>query len=164
MFLLLLSGSSEMALANHHLDRPLRGSLKLSVLLCRFSDSPTPSDDIDYYEDFFLDSSGPSLNSFFREISGGAVDLEGSVVRGWYTINKTKQQVSELKPRDKKHTECVAAAITAGYTPPENHSVVVVTSPSIDAFGSLGKAFLGQGMALSLAGHEVSASLTVPKH
>ena len=133
--------------------RPLRNSVPLSVLLCQYTDSPTPSDDIDFYRRFFTGLTG--LDTYWLDISNGAIDLDGSVVSGWYTIDKTVQQARDTNPRTDKHKDCVDQAKINGYTPPNNHIVVVVTSPFIDTFGLPGLVTLGEGMSLSLAGHEV---------
>jgi hypothetical protein len=137
-----------------HLGRPLRGSVKLSVLLCQYKDAPTPSEDVDFYERLIIDSGTTGLADYWSEVSDGAIDLDGSVVRGWYTLDVTEEQGRNTSPRVKKHTDCVDKAKSEGYTPPDDYVVVVVTSPFIDTFGLLGSVMIGEGMSLSLLGHE----------
>ena len=132
--------------------RPLRNSLPMSVLLCKYSDSPTPIDGIDFYRRFFTGANG--LQKYWQDISDGAIDLDGSVVRGWFTIDKTTEAAKASK-RDIKINDCVNQARKDGYTRPDDHILVVVTSPGIDAFGYRGVTFLAEGMSLSLASHEI---------
>lgn len=150
--LLALAASPRLALA--HLGRPLRGSVELSVLLCKYSDSPTPSDGIGFYEDLMINAGTTGLADYWSEVSNGTIDVDGSVVRGWFTIGKTTEEARETEPRIQKHTDCVDQAIAEGYTPPDDHVVVVITSPFIDTFGLTGKVMLGEGLSLSLVGHE----------
>jgi len=42
------------ALPAHADGRPFRGTAKWSVLLCKFSGSPTPPNTVEYYRDMFL--------------------------------------------------------------------------------------------------------------
>jgi len=151
---LLLSAAFMMAPSAGHLGRPLRGSVKLSVLLCQYSDSPTPTDNAAFYEDLFINSGVDGLADYWNDVSYGAINVQDSTVQGWFNIAKTIAQAQNTDPRTQKHTDCVDAAIAGGYTPPEDHVIVVVTSPFIDTFGLQGKVMLGEGLSLSLVGHE----------
>lgn len=151
---LVLTTAAMVGLSAAHLGRPLRGSIRLSVLLCQFNDSPTPTDDLSYYEGVFTSAGTGGLADYWDNVSYGAIDVDGSTVRGWFTIDKTIAQAENTENRVQKHTDCVDASIAGGYTPPDDHVVVVVTSPFIDTYGLRGRVMLGEGLNLGLVAHE----------
>src|SRR5271170_3535804 len=66
-------------------QRPYRGSIPWSFVLCKFSDSPTPPHDLSYYTQMTIDTGTKGLADYIHAISYGASDLSGSSVHGWYT-------------------------------------------------------------------------------
>ncbi len=147
--------------------RPYRGSVPWSVLLCKFSGSPDSQKTPDFYRDMFIRAGTGGLNDYWQSVSYGGVNLEGSVVKGWYTIPSTVEQArTELaKPdrdRDKFFRECIEAARTSTtdpYTVPSGQPVAVITEPSVDLWGGGGAAFLPSDVDLGAMGHEVGHGL-----
>src|SRR5262245_40674459 len=66
--------------------RPLRGSTKWAVLLCRYTDSPPipAGRDVAYFQQMVIDRGTGGLADYWDAISIGGLNLNGSVVRGWY--------------------------------------------------------------------------------
>jgi hypothetical protein len=153
LLLPILSSALLMCLSAAHLGRPLRGSVPLSVLLCNFKDSKAPIDNKAYYENLFINTGTGGLADYWNKVSYGAINVQGSTVRGWYTIDKTIAQ-AKTASRDGKMSDCYNAAIAGGYTPPADQVVIFVTDPGIDAFGQRGKVFLGAPLNLGLVAHE----------
>ena len=71
--------------------RPHRGSVPWSVILCKFSDRPAEPQTPQFFREFLTpDGLGMSgAADFWRDVSGGTIDLAGSAVRGWYTMPVT---------------------------------------------------------------------------
>lgn len=149
-------------------ERPFRGSVGMSVLLCKYSDSPTPPHGRDFYERLAVRSGTGGHADYWSDVSFGSVDLRGSSVHGWYTLDKTIAQSQAYggggsSDRIKKFTDCRDKAAAEGYTPPSGQLVIVITSPGIDVFGFNGGAFLGDGADVGVMSHEVGHGLTL-KH
>src|SRR5437660_7293399 len=75
-------------------DHPFRGVTQVSVILCKFSDSPKPARSRSFFQNMFFADISPrtpgtgSLTGYWGDISNRAVSLQGSVV-GWYTESFT---------------------------------------------------------------------------
>jgi hypothetical protein len=104
---MLLMVSSAMA----QYGRPFQGSVKLSVLLCKFKDAPTPAKGIDYYQDFFT----KGLADFCTDVSDKAIDLNGSVVRGWYTLDLMADEGKALKVPTKSTRSALTRPSRTGF-------------------------------------------------
>ncbi len=148
-------------------DRPFRGAVKIAVLLCKYSDAPTPAKNRAFYEELFIKSDTGGVADYWRDVSYGSVTLDGSTVRGWFTLDQTEAQARAYggggsPDRGKKHSDCVAKANQMGQGPaPDADVVVVVTSPGIDAFGGGGRAFMGEDATTGLIAHEVGHGLSL---
>jgi hypothetical protein len=66
----------------------VRGRTPWAVVLCRFPDIPEPAWPISHVRNFFTESGAGrgSLFDYWRDISQGTIDLTGSVVTPWYTM------------------------------------------------------------------------------
>jgi hypothetical protein len=125
---------------------PYRGGVAWSIVLCRFSDSPTPPHDPAYYRDLIVNRGTGGLSDFLAAVSYGNADLTPSIVKGWYTEPFTKAQEDALggggsPTRVRKYQDCLDAAAHDAhdpYTPPPGQLVAVITSPGIDLFGMIG--------------------------
>lgn len=147
-------------------QRPFRGAVGISVLLCKYSDAPDPAKSRSFYEDLLIKRNKGTHADYWRDVSDGSVTLQGSVVKGWYTMDQTEATARAYggggsPDRRKKHSDCVQKAREEGYTPPSNHLVVVITSPGIDTFGFGGGAFLGENVGVGLVAHEVGHGLSL---
>ena len=149
-------------LASSPPTRPFRGSVQWSVLLCTFSDSATPPRTPAFYRDMFVNHNTGGLDDYWRQISYGGLNLDGSVVKGWYTEPRTVAQ-GQARNRNEKFQDCVDAARTApidSYTAPAGQLVAVVTYPDMDLFGMPGRgAFLPASVDLGAMAHEVGHGL-----
>lgn len=144
--------------------RPFRGAVKMSVLLCKYNGAPTPGRNRALYEDLLIDSGTGGHADYWSDVSGGSITMNGSTVRGWYTLDQTEAEARAYggggsANRIKKHTDCVDKAREQGYTPPSDHLVVVITSPRIDTFGFDGGAFVGEDASVGVIAHEVGHGL-----
>jgi hypothetical protein len=63
-----------------------------AILLCKFNDHSTEPFQKDFYEDLFTATGAGTQNmvDFFRDVSHGQLDLTGSQVFGWYTLDKKR--------------------------------------------------------------------------
>ena len=147
-------------------NRPFRGAIKLSVLLCKYKDEPAPAQSREFYEDLLINAGTGGHADYWEQVSNGSITLAGSTVRGWYTLDQSVTQARAYggggsPNRINKHTDCVNKARSQGYTPPSDHIVVVITSPGIDTFGFKGGAFLGEGAGVGMIAHEVGHGISL---
>lgn len=133
-----------------------------AVLLCKFNDDSTEPFTRDYYEDLFTSSGVGSHNmvDFFRDVSHGNLDLSGTRVFGWYTLNKKRSEYTGSGPnpagRDDLLNWARQAAAANGDDLLPYVSVVVCMNIKTDLFGggagvvcdnlSTDPRFLGQEM------------------
>src|SRR5207249_4568088 len=125
-----------------------------AVLRCKFNDDSTEPFTTDYYEDLFTASGVGSQNmvDFFRDVSHGNLDLSGTRVFGWYTLNmKRSDYLKELSERadltDQERGDIISreraalinrarqAAAAKGDILPQGGSVVVCMNVPTDLFG-----------------------------
>jgi hypothetical protein len=143
-----------------HIDsqaRPFRGSIQMSVILCKSSDAGTPNHDVTYYRDLVINTGTGGLADYWRDLSYQNVNLTGSVVKGWYTVPKTTDQWRQLNDRWKFVEACEKAAKNdpnQPYTIPTGHIKIFVTFPGIDFFGWNGGAFVDSNVDVGGLAHE----------
>jgi hypothetical protein len=66
----------------------LQGSQKLAILLCKFSDTEnTEPQAASFYKELFSDRGTGGLNDYWIAASLGAINLDGSQVFGWKTLD-----------------------------------------------------------------------------
>ena len=77
----------------------LQGAQKIAVMLCKFSDSaetePNPKS---FYEDLFINRGTGGLNDYWIAASLGAINLDGSQVFGWKTLDTTRAAFLNAHP------------------------------------------------------------------
>jgi hypothetical protein len=69
----------------------LNGSQKFAVLLCRLSD--TQGSDVhepDFYKEMFVNHGTEGLNDYWVDASLGNIDLDGSEIFGWKTLDQDR--------------------------------------------------------------------------
>lgn len=147
-------------------ERPYRGSVGISVLLCKYRDAPEPSRTRGFYEDLLVNVGRRTLADYWRDVSHGSITTDGSVVMGWYTLDQSEAEARAYggggsSDRINKHTDCVDKARADGFTAPSDHVVVVITSPGIDSFGFEGGAFLTEDTSVGVVAHEVGHGLSL---
>jgi hypothetical protein len=67
-----------------------------AIVLCKFSDRPSEPRPVDYYEDLFTRHGTGGLADYWKDVSLGNLDLTGSRVFGWLTMNHTTAEVPQL--------------------------------------------------------------------
>jgi hypothetical protein len=81
-----------------------RGPQKFAVLLCKFSDSAeTEPNPTSFYQDLFVTRGTGGLNDYWIAASLGAINLDGSQVFDWKTLETTREAFLSAHPgrRDK---------------------------------------------------------------
>ena len=145
-------------------DRPYRGGIGVSVLLCKYKDSPTPMRSRAFFEGMIVQAGTGGHADYWDAISGGSLTMDDTAVRGWYTMEQTIDEARDYggggsSERIKKFTDCVDEASDSGYSVPDDHITIVVTSPGIDGFGFGGGAFVGEGTTVGFIAHEVGHAI-----
>lgn len=136
----------------------------MSVLLCKYRGAPTPPRSRDFFERMLVRFDTGGNADYWRDVSGGSLNFNDTAVRGWYTLDQTEAQARAYggggsSDRIKKFTDCVEKARDQGYTVPDDHITIVVSSPSIDAFGLGGSAFVGDDTTAGTVAHEVGHAI-----
>jgi hypothetical protein len=67
-----------------------------AIVLCRFNDIPEVPKSPDYYEDLFTRNGTGGLCDYWRAVSFNALDLTGSRVFGWFTMNHSSSEINQL--------------------------------------------------------------------
>jgi hypothetical protein len=117
--------------------RPYRGGIPWSFILCKFSDSPAPPNDVNYYRNMTIVPGTKGLDDYVKAISYGKADMSGSVLHGWYTEAHTLAY-EQAQDRGQRVRDCLDAAKTSPtdpYIPPSGQRVYVFTSPLVDLAG-----------------------------
>lgn len=98
---------------------PNRGHYPFAIALCKHSDRNQEDITKARISEFFTSagSSKPGMYQYLREMSSGAVDLEGSFLGGWYTTTKTYAQTAAVD-RQTRLNICRDAAIAGGMVIP----------------------------------------------
>lgn len=75
------------------------GSQKFAILLCKFSDSAeTEPQPVGFFEDLFINRGTGGLNDYWTDASLGAINLDGSRVFGWHTIDQKRDDYIAARP------------------------------------------------------------------
>jgi hypothetical protein len=113
-----------------------------AILLCKFNDDPVEPHPRSFYEKLFTTAGTGSR--FFTDCSHGSVDITGSQVLGWYTLNKKRSDYVGSGVNQKGRQDLVdwakqaAAAANVDLSP--FFAVVVVMNVQSDLFGGPGRA------------------------
>jgi hypothetical protein len=149
--------------------RPLRGSTKWAILLCTYMGAPPipASRDVTYFRQMLLDSGTGGLADYWSAISENGLNLNGSVVKGWYTVPMTVAQAQAKSGgpnprRGELVTDCISAARTSAvdaYSVPAGMNVAVIHFPDVDFYGGGGRAFVTINVDVGGLGHEMGHGL-----
>jgi len=139
--------------------RPFRGSVEWSVLLCRHAADAdaqgNPPRDRAFYENLFYKDGTNGLADYMDQVSYGNLNLDGSIVMGWYTMPFTLNQ-SRTRNRRQIWDDCINAAAAGGYNLPDGRLAAVVTWPSRDLYGWPGRgAYMPWNAEIGAYAHEV---------
>lgn len=114
-----------------------------AVLLCKFKDDTSEPYGRQRYEDLFTSSGADKMNmvTFFRDMSHGVLDLSGSQVFGWFTIDKNRSEYAGSGINQQGRADLIAWASQAAITDNKDldlskfFSVVVCMNVETDLFG-----------------------------
>src|ERR1700730_104178 len=67
-----------------------------AIMLCRFADKPAEPQQPQYYVDLYTQNGTGGIADYWRAVSSNAVDLTGSSVFGWLTMNHPSTDVYTL--------------------------------------------------------------------
>lgn len=137
---------------------PVRGTTGWSVLLCKYADVTAEPRAPQFFREMFTTAGNGlgGLADWFRDQSGGRTTLDGSVVRGWYTMSTTKAQ-AQAQTRGARIQSCVDAAARGGYAVPAGFRTVAITNAQVDSGAAGGRVLLDPGAwNVAFASHEMS--------
>lgn len=135
-----------------------------AVLLVKFNDNDSEPYRRDFYERLFTTAGsgrGNNMVDYFRDMSHGNLDLSGSQVFGWYTLNKSHSEYTGSGPNWQGRQQLVdwarQAATDEGADLTPFYGVVVCCNVPTDLFGGGGRqAVCDNGsMVPSLLGQEM---------
>jgi hypothetical protein len=136
-----------------------------AILLTKFSDDNSEPFDIQFCDDLFT-SSGSGTNNmvdFYRDVSHGNIDVSGSQVFGWFTLDQKRSDYKGSGANPQGRTDLInwakAKATANSVSLDSFFGVVVVMNVATDLFGVLGgKAAVCDKASLqpSLLGQEMS--------
>jgi M6 family metalloprotease-like protein len=112
-----------------------------AILLTKFSDNDAEPYNRSRYEEIFTTSGSGKWNmvDFFHEMSHGKLDLSGSKVFGWYTLDKTESEYTGSGANPQGRQDLInwarQKAIDNGVSLNEFFNVVVVLNNGLDLFG-----------------------------
>lgn len=139
------------------------------VLLCKASDVAAEPQQPDFYRAVFSRDSADLLWQYFNTLSGGAIDVSGTRVRGWFTMPVTAATLAARNNttnpnRSQTATDCRNAAIVAltnariGVDPSKYAGVISVINTGVDVGAAgTGNVVLSSHLEsdLSFAQHEM---------
>jgi hypothetical protein len=115
-----------------------------AILLCKFNDNASEPIPRSHYERLFTSAGAgsPNMPTFFHENSHGVLDLSGTRVFGWFTIDKKRSEYTGSGPDWPGRQQLVdwgrQAATDAGVDLTPFFAVVVSMNVSTDLFGGGG--------------------------
>jgi hypothetical protein len=73
-----------------------------AIILCRFNDIPLETRQPSFYQDFYATYGTGGVCDYWSKVTYGSVDLAGTKVFGWFTMNHTSSEVAGLNlPTDR---------------------------------------------------------------
>jgi hypothetical protein len=134
----------------------LSGNQKFAVLLCKFSDTstiePYPSD---FYKQLIVERGTGGLNDYWTAASQNAINLDGSQVFAWRTIQQTKADFLTAHPaRWDKITGAIAAFPDVDTS--KFAGIIAIYNVDVGDAGNAGNGVLASPTAMSVTflGHE----------
>lgn len=67
-----------------------------AIILCKFRDKPSQPQPKAFYEDFYTRNGMGGVCDYWREVTLNTLDLTGSKVFGWYTMNRDSSEADRL--------------------------------------------------------------------
>jgi hypothetical protein len=124
----------------------VEGHTGWSVIRCKFKGDTSEPVPLLRYQQMFTDA-GRNLDSpyaYLLDQSGGRIDLAGTVITNWYTMDvtlATSRGYTGTDARNKRIDDCVRAASKGGYTVPTGHRTIAAINGQVDS-GAAGERLL----------------------
>lgn len=67
-----------------------------AIILCRFADKAPVAQPVNYYLDLFTRNGTGGLCDYWRAVSLNSIDMTGSQVFGWFTMNHNSTELSQM--------------------------------------------------------------------
>lgn len=67
-----------------------------AIVLCKYADKPQETRPVNYYVDLFTRNGAGGLCDYFHTVSFHTIDMTGSQVFGWFTMNHNSSDLSQL--------------------------------------------------------------------
>lgn len=115
-----------------------------AIVLCQFNDVPAVPHAPDYYEALYAQNGTGGLCDYWRTVSCNSLDLTGSRVFGWFTMNHSSAEVNQLHfPGDRSTLVQwgIDAAVANGVNLAAFRSVLIVQNFGVD-HGAAGNGIL----------------------
>ncbi len=178
-------GTGPVTASRAAIDRaPLRGTIRVIVVLVEFSDQPFTGDEGHFEELFFSTGVLPngSVTEYFHEVSNGLVEIVGEIA-GPYTLPRTMAEYAngesgtgQVQPnaRTMARDAAEAADVDVDFTPFDNEGdgfvdafIVLHAGPGAERTGDTGHIWSHKwvlsGGAYQADGAKIYAYLTVPE-
>lgn len=145
--LLLASAAAAALLASAQPAGALTGSHPVLVVLCNFKNETQQPNPVSYYLDLFSDQGAGKLGAldYWRDVSYGNFSVSGTVVKGWYTLDITRDTWVAYERTTKWRSCAEAAKNDVDYG--KYAGVVVVVA---NAYGALASAISSSATTLTL--------------
>jgi hypothetical protein len=147
------------------------------VFLCKASDAPQEPKNADYYRALFDKNQRDLMFDYFQAISGGALDVSGTEVYGWFTmgtsvttaaIGPTVRNNSTPVTRSQTLQDCksagVAALLAMGQSiNTDNYAgIIAVINVPVDVGATGENVVANEFEPASFYGHEMLHAMTYP--
>jgi hypothetical protein len=145
----------DVAPAAKEIAMPPSGSQKFAVLLCRFKDAPNDEPHpASWYSDLVNEGHG-GLADYWRDASLGHIDLKGSSVYGWTTLDVTRDDFVNSHPSRRDKIDGAIAAFPASATSGVTGVIAVFNRSVTDSAASGNGVLCGpDDPSVTFLGHE----------
>lgn len=106
-----------------------------AIILCRFNDKPVVPQLPQYYIDFFTRNGMGGACDYWRAVSCNSLDLTGSQVFGWFTMNHSSSEVAQLHFPSERHKLVqwgIDTAIASGVNLSPFKGILVIHNYGVD--------------------------------
>src|SRR5262249_28390370 len=94
--------------------------------------------DDQHYEDLFVNTGTGGMVDYFRDVSHGTLDLSGSQIFGWYTLDHPRSDYQQPATRDDLINWIKEAVPGSGNLADFYGFVACFNVPGVDEFGTMG--------------------------
>lgn len=145
------------------------------VFLCKASDDASEPQNADHYRALFNRNQRDLMFDYFQTISGGALDVSGTEVYGWFTMSVSTAQLAPTirnlitspgraqTVQDCKSAGAAALLATGRLIEPDNYAgIIAVINVPVDAGSSGFDVVANANEPASFYGHEMLHTMYIP--